>query len=89
LADAEPGFDVVILKRGSGDQPGPNELNAPGHVGLFGGVEDVFRPSELNIMKRILLLGGNQSNGVNLRSYPLDRVLGIRRLYDVETSSGR
>lgn len=36
---AAPGFDVVILKRGEGDQPGPEVLAAPGHVGLFAGWE--------------------------------------------------
>lgn len=31
IADAQPGFDVVILSRGSGAQPGPEVLDAPGH----------------------------------------------------------
>lgn len=29
---------------------------------------------------RVTLLGGNQSNQVNLAAYPLDRVLGVRRM---------
>lgn len=74
---AEPGFDVVILSRGEGEQPGPNVLNAPGHVGFYGGREisqnDV---SSINI----LVLGGNQGNTVSVARYPLSRVLGIRRL---------
>jgi uncharacterized protein (TIGR02594 family) len=32
------------------------------------------------------VLGGNQSNQVNVRSYPKQRLLGIRRLPDVESS---
>jgi len=39
LDKAEVGFDVVILKRGTGNQPGPNVIDAPGHVGLFAGRE--------------------------------------------------
>ena len=67
----EAGFDVVILKRGSGKQPGPSVINAPGHVGFFSALEG----------ERIWILGGNQSDEVNVSSYPLSRVLGVRRLY--------
>ena len=35
--EPEVGFDIVILKRGSGDQPGPENTTAPGHVGFFAG----------------------------------------------------
>ena len=65
------GFDVVILKRGGGDQPGPEVTRgAPGHVGLFAGIED----------DKVLILGGNQSNEVNIQRFPKNRILGIRRL---------
>src|SRR5262245_33401688 len=37
LSDAKIGFDVVVLKRGAGPQPGPDVLDAPGHVGFFAG----------------------------------------------------
>jgi len=30
--------------------------------------------------KNIRVLGGNQSNGVNIRSYPKNRIIGVRRL---------
>lgn len=70
LEDAEPGFDVVIFKRGGGDQPGPETINAPGHVGFYAGIEG----------NNILTLGGNQSDSVGISSYPVDRLLGIRRL---------
>ena len=69
--DAEVGFDVVILKRGGGRQPGPDVLDAPGHVGFFAGVEN----------GKVLVLGGNQRDEVNITPYPKSRVLGIRRLY--------
>ena len=72
LGEAQPGFDVVILKRGSGDQPGPENMTAPGHVGLFSGVDS----------KHVYLLGGNQSNQVCVAPFPKDRVLGIRRLWE-------
>lgn len=70
LEQAEPGFDVVILQRGAGAQPGPSVLDAPGHVGFFAAVEG----------KEILVLGGNQSDQVSLARFPVSRVLGVRRL---------
>ncbi len=70
IEDAEVGFDVVILKRGKGVQPGPEVIDAPGHVGFFAGFEE----------DKILLLGGNQSNSVDVSRYSIDRILGIRRL---------
>jgi uncharacterized protein (TIGR02594 family) len=72
LADARPGFDVVILKRGSGRQPGPDVIDAPGHVGFYGGVQG----------NSVLLLGGNQSNSVSIVGYPQSRILGVRRLLE-------
>jgi len=66
----EAAYDVVILSRGSGKQPGPGVINAPGHVGFFSAQEG----------GRIWILGGNQSDEVNIASYPRSRVLGVRRL---------
>lgn len=66
LADARPAFDVVVLQRGTGTQPGPDVIAAPGHVGLYAG------PS--------LLLAGNQSNGVSIAPFDPAKVLGVRRL---------
>jgi uncharacterized protein (TIGR02594 family) len=79
---AEPGFDVAILSRGSAP-PGPEVLNAPGHVGFFAGLAAGagIRPSApIEPPGRILLLGGNQSDSVNVSGFPIDRLLGIRRL---------
>jgi uncharacterized protein (TIGR02594 family) len=72
LSLAKLGFDVVILQRGSGVQPGPDIVNAPGHVGFYAGVEDMS----------VILLGGNQSNKVSLAPYPSTRILGVRRLHE-------
>lgn len=69
--DAEIGWDIVILKRGPGPQPGPEIINAPGHVGFFAGFDN---------SGRIKLLGGNQSNAVNIQSFSVGDVIGIRRL---------
>lgn len=66
---AEPG-DIVVLKRGKGDQPGPEVLDAPGHVGFYAG-----RSGEL-----IEVLGGNQSDTVKISRYFAKDLLGIRRL---------
>lgn len=69
LTTAVPG-DIVILKRGTGEQPGPEVLKAPGHVGLFAGLDG----------STVHVLGGNQSDGVTVASFPIARVLGVRRL---------
>ncbi|MCL1037988.1 TIGR02594 family protein [Shewanella submarina] len=68
--EAEVGFDVVILKRGKGAQPGPDVIKAPGHVGFFAGFDG----------NDVLMLGGNQSDEVNVGRYPASKLLGIRRL---------
>jgi len=70
LEEARAEDDVVILSRGAGVQPGPDVLEAPGHVGLFAGLEG----------DRVLVLGGNQGDGVSLAPFARARVLGIRRL---------
>lgn len=71
IEQAQPGAnDVVILKRGTGAQPGAEVLDAPGHVGIFMGVE----------AGRVRVLGGNQGDAVSLASFPVASVLGVRRL---------
>lgn len=70
IEDAVPGFDVVILSRGPGPQPGPEVLDAPGHVGFFVGREEFS----------ILVLGGNQGDMVSVAPFSLGRLLGVRRL---------
>ncbi len=70
LKDATPGFDVVILKRGGADQPGPEVLHAQGHVGFFGGLD----------AESVHVLGGNQGDSVSLAPFPKGRVLGVRSL---------
>lgn len=70
LSAARPGFDVVILKRGGGNQPGPEVLDAAGHVGFFAGIEGKF----------VLVLGGNQGDRVSIERFPAASVLGVRRL---------
>jgi uncharacterized protein (TIGR02594 family) len=70
LAEAAPGFDVVVFQRGAGAQPGPDVLDAPGHVALFAGFDrDV-----------VLALGGNQGDQVSIGRFAQDRVLGVRRV---------
>jgi uncharacterized protein (TIGR02594 family) len=70
-AEAAPGFDVVILSRGSGKQPGPEVIAAPGHVGYF--VRWTSRG--------VTVLGGNQGNAVSEATFPRASILGIRRCY--------
>ena len=57
LYDAEPG-DIVVIKRGKGEQPGPDVYDAPGHVGFYAGIMGEF----------IEILGGNQSDTVRFRA---------------------
>jgi len=59
---------VVILRRGT-IGPGPEVLDAPGHVGFF------WSHGEPG---RIVLLGGNQGDSVSLGSFPVHRMLGVR-----------
>ena len=76
LSKAEPICDIVILKRGKGDQPGPQNTTAPGHVGFF--VSHKMYSTELS---EIAILGGNQNNTVKVSNYSEENLLGIRRLY--------
>lgn len=76
LDAADRGFDVVILKRGDGHQPGPNVIKAPGHVGLF----SQYAAAGPTGIEHVSLLGGNQDDSVSIKSYPASRVLGVRRL---------
>ena len=62
--------DIVVLRRGTGPQPGPEDTTAPGHVGLFAGYEG----------GNVLVLGGNQGDEVNISRYDRGRILGIRRI---------
>lgn len=72
--EARVGWDVVVLKRGGDNQPGPEVTeNAPGHVGLFAGWES---------SDRVLVLGGNQGDSYNVSAFDRSRILGIRRIYD-------
>jgi len=76
LNEASPGWDIVVLKRGLDPQPGPDIIKAPGHVGIYAGTG--LSP---NVgVSSVSVLGGNQSNRVSVASFPLARILGIRRL---------
>ena len=50
-----------------------------GHVGWYGGQD----------LDHVYLLGGNQGNAVSVRAYPVDQILGIRRLRTEVTDEGR
>jgi len=72
LSEAVAGFDVVILERGSGLQPGPAVIDAPGHVGLYAQADEVGG--------FVYVLGGNQGDSVSVARFDVARVLGVRRL---------
>lgn len=60
---------VGVLKRGGGKQPGPELIEAPGHVGFFMGYDD---------NGWVRLLNGNVGDKVCITAYPPERVLGFR-----------
>lgn len=64
LANAHPGFDVVVLSRGNSTWQG--------HVGFFAGTDEA--------RGRILVLGGNQGDRVSVSDFGTSSLLGIRRL---------
>lgn len=70
LGAAEAGFDIVILSRGPRPQPGPDIIEAPGHVGFYARHDD----------ERVWLLGGNQGDTVSIAPFDRGRILGIRRV---------
>lgn len=70
IADATPGYDVVVLKRGGPNEPGPEVINANGHVGFFAGLEGLD----------VKVLGGNQADMVNVSRFPRSQVLAVRRI---------
>lgn len=70
IENARPGFDVVILKRGSGNQPGASVINAPGHVGFYAGQDRT----------KVYVLGGNQSDSVTVSPYTKSKLLGVRNI---------
>lgn len=68
LEDAVVGFHLVVLKRGTNDDI--SVLDAPGHVGFYGGHDATF----------IEVLGGNQGDTVKVSRYPVEKLLSIRSL---------
>lgn len=68
---AQPGFDIVIIKRGKGPQPGPDVFDAPGHVTALVKIIDA---------DTFIGLGGNQKDGVRESVFKTADILGIRRL---------
>lgn len=68
LDNAEAHSDVVILSRG--------DNVTQGHVGFYAGRTGLEDAHDADV----LILGGNQFDGVRIESFPLTRVLGIRRL---------
>lgn len=70
LKDARPG-DIMVLKRGSGSQPGKDVINAPGHVTFF--------ESHASGMPVFIGYGGNQGNTVKSSNFPISDILDVRR----------
>jgi len=71
---AVAGYDIVVLRRGK-DSPGPEVIDAPGHVGFFSYIAHEHGKSS------VYILGGNQSDSVSLGIYDAKSIIGVRRLY--------
>lgn len=71
LPKAQPGFDICVLKRGKEPQPGPEVIQAAGHVGFFAGT----------VGRDVILVGGNQGDAVTEGRFPESSVIGVRRLH--------
>lgn len=71
MCDLTRGYDIVVLSRGTAIQPGPQILDAPGHVGFYSLIEG----------DHVHVLSGNQDNSINISPFPISRVLGFRRLF--------
>lgn len=76
MAEATPGYDLVVMKRGGPGQPGPSVIDAPGHVAFY----HSHTPPDLMNSGYVRVLGGNQRDQVSFEDYRLDRVLGVRRI---------
>ena len=80
--DGQSGLARSWLKHGS---PITLDEAQVGDIVIFwrGSLDSSFGHVALYVNDRgngIRVLGGNQSNGVNIRTYPKSRILGIRRL---------
>lgn len=71
LEEAKQGWDIVVLTR-AGATLDPTVIDAPGHVGFY----------HNHNYKNVYLLGGNQSNSVNIVPASRNRILGVRRFLD-------
>lgn len=71
INDARSGYDFVVIKRGTGPQPGREVKNAPGHFTFFGGLTGTGS---------FYGLGGNQGDKISISSYPIKDILYIGRL---------
>lgn len=73
LADAVPGFDVVVLSRGTNV--------AQGHVGFYAGrVEILDTVTGRSTITHVDVCGGNQGDSVSVERFDVSRVVGVRRL---------
>jgi len=70
IDDLEVGMDILVMSRGKRPHPGPEVLDAPGHVGFYAGRSGAD----------LLVLGGNQGDQVCIKPYSITSVLGCRRL---------
>lgn len=70
LHPQHPAFGAItVLTSGPDPQPGPEVIDAPGHVSFFWGHG---HPGS------ILVIGGNQGNAVTIAAYSVHRLLGYR-----------
>lgn len=62
--------DICVFKRGDGVQPGPDVLDASGHVAFFDGFD---------AHGNVLAFGGNQKNSLTTVPIKAEQLLAVRR----------
>jgi hypothetical protein len=75
-AEWRPG-DVCVFRRGDGNQPGKDVLDAQGHVAFF--LKLIEGDSTTGVGPMVECVGGNQSNKITVARIPLVQLLDVRR----------
>jgi hypothetical protein len=75
-AEWRPG-DVCVFKRGTGNQPGKDVLDAQGHVAFF--LRLIEGSAAAGTGPMVEVVGGNQKNAITVAPFPLVQLLDVRR----------
>jgi len=68
VAEASRPGALAVFSRGAGAQPGPEVIDAPGHIAIL----------LASASSEVFVLGANQGDAWSIRAYPHSRLLGLR-----------